>query len=89
MFARFTLSLCLAAALLSSPVHAASDGKYQFTGVVTSIDGDMLTVKKNEKETWTFFATPGQVTAKVGDKITVHYKMDVVSIEAKPAKKGK
>ena len=59
---------------------------YQFTGSVESNDGGILTVKKSATETWTFStdaSTKG--TAKVGDKVTVYYKMVATEIEAKPA----
>ena len=85
-----TLRLVAFGILLSvMPVHAASDGKYQFTGIVTAVEGDTFTVKKSDKEIWTFFAEAGKAKAKVGDKVTVFYKMQVQSIEIKPAKKAK
>lgn len=64
----------------------AADKTYQFTGTVKSVDGGTLVVEKSAKETWTFStdkSTKG--TAKVGDKVTVHYKMVATEIEAKPA----
>ena len=75
-------------------VAANAAGKsYQFTGVVKSNDNGVLTVEKNAKETWTFSSdkdTKG--SAKVGDKVTVYYKMVATEIEAKAetakAKKG-
>ena len=66
-------------------VNAAAKA-YQFTGTVESNDGGILTVKKSATETWTFStdaSTKG--TAKVGDKVTVYYKMIATDIEAKPA----
>ncbi|MBZ5537593.1 MAG: hypothetical protein LAO31_16675 [Acidobacteriia bacterium] len=65
---------------------AAAGKTYQFTGIVKSNDGGILTVEKNAKETWTFSTdkdTKG--TAKVGDKVTVNYKMVATDIETKPA----
>jgi hypothetical protein len=64
----------------------AAAKSYQFTGSVESNDGGILTVKKSATETWTFStdaSTKG--TAKVGDKVTVYYKMVATEIEAKPA----
>jgi uncharacterized protein YxeA len=64
----------------------AADKTYQFTGVVKSNDTGMLTVEKSAKETWTFSTdkdTKG--TAKVGDRVTVYYKMVATEIENKPA----
>ena len=73
----------------------AATRSYQFTGVVKAVAGDALTVEKSAKETWQFeFAkdTKG-VTPKVGDKVTVNYKMVtteiVMSAGAGPAAKKK
>ncbi len=79
--------LILAIALsIGFAVGAAAAGKsYQFTGVVKSNDGGMLTVEKSAKDTWTFSTdkdTKG--TAKVGDRVTVYYKMVATEIETKP-----
>ena len=75
------------ALLIGFAVGASAAGKsYQFTGVVNSTDGGMLTVEKSAKETWTFSTdkdTKG--TAKVGDRVTVYYKMVATEIETKPA----
>src|SRR6185295_286719 len=64
----------------------AASKSYQFTGTVKATDGGMLTVEKTAKETWQF-EMPKDVkgTAKVGDKVTVYYKMVATEIEAKPA----
>ncbi len=68
-------------------IGASAAGKsYQFTGVVKSNDGGILTVEKSAKETWTFSTdkdTKG--TAKVGDRVTVYYKMVATEIETKAA----
>lgn len=66
-------------------VNAAAKA-YQFTGTVKSNDGGILTVEKTAKDVWTFStdsSTKG--TAKVGDKVTVYYKMVATEIEAKAA----
>ena len=63
---------------------------YQFTGTVKSNDSGVLTVEKSAKETWTFSTdkdTKG--TAKVGDRVTVYYRMVATQIEANPATPGK
>jgi hypothetical protein len=81
------LALVVIALAVSFGVGVSAAGKaYQFTGTVESNDGGVLTVKKSATETWTFTtdaATKG--TAKVGDKVTVYYKMIATEIEAKPA----
>ncbi len=67
-------------------VIGAAGKDYQFTGTVKSNDGGVLTVEKSAKEVWTFSTdkdTKG--TAKVGDKVTVYYRMIATEIETKPA----
>jgi hypothetical protein len=64
----------------------AATKSYQFTGTVKSVDSKMLTVEKSAKETWEFErAADTKGDAKVGDKVTVYYKMVATNIEAKPA----
>ena len=59
---------------------------YQFTGVVKAADGGTLTVEKSAKETWQFEVSKDtKGTPKVGDKVTVYYKMVATEIEGKPA----
>jgi hypothetical protein len=65
----------------------AAAKSYQFTGTVKAADAGTLTVEKSAKETWQF-DVPKDVkggTPKVGDKVTVYYKMVATEIEAKPA----
>jgi hypothetical protein len=65
---------------------SAATKSYQFTGTVESNDAGGLTVKKSASETWTFSTDAGtKGTAKVGDKVTVYYKMVATQIEGKPA----
>jgi hypothetical protein len=69
---------------------AAAAKSYQFTGTVKTSEGGMLTVEKSATETWAFSTdkdTKG--TAKVGDKVTVYYRMVATEIEAKPAAAAK
>jgi hypothetical protein len=64
----------------------AAAKSYQFTGTVKASDSGTLTVEKNAKETWQFeVAKDAKGTAKVGDKVTVYYKMVATEIESKPA----
>jgi hypothetical protein len=65
----------------------AASKSYQFTGVVKAVDGSSLTVEKSAKETWQFDLakdTKGGAP-KVGDRVTVYYKMVTTEIESKPA----
>jgi len=65
----------------------AAAKSYQFTGVVKAVDAGTLTVEKSAKETWQFELPSDAKGAKpkVGDKVTVSYKMVATDIEAKPA----
>jgi hypothetical protein len=65
----------------------AAGKSYQFTGVVKAVDASSLTVEKSAKETWQFELakdTKGGAP-KVGDRVTVYYKMVTTEIEGKPA----
>ena len=76
-------------ALLTASAYAAAKA-YQFTGTVKTVQGTTFTVEKTAKEVWEFStdsSTKG--TPKVGDKVTVHYKMVATDIEAKPAAPSK
>jgi len=81
----FTFIMLLAVAFLA--IGRAAAKSYQFTGTVKAVAGDTLTVEKSAKETWQFELakdTKGG-TPKVGDKVTVNYKMVATDIETKPA----
>ena len=65
----------------------AAAKSYQFTGVVKAADSGTLTVEKSAKETWQFEVSGDTKNSKpkVGDRVTVYYKMVATEIEAKPA----
>jgi len=64
----------------------AASKTYQFTGVVKTEDGKTFSVEKNAKETWVFEkASDTKGSAKVGDRVTVYYKMVATEIEGKAA----
>ena len=78
------VAIALVLAFVAGAVAATKS--YQFTGVVKSDDGKTFSVEKNAKETWTFEkGSDTKGTAKVGDKVTVYYKMVATEIEAKPS----
>ena len=86
---RRALIVVFAIALMVSAFVAggyAAAKSYQFTGVVKAADGGTLTVEKSAKETWQFEVSKDtKGTPKVGDKVTVRYRMIATDIEAKPA----
>jgi hypothetical protein len=64
----------------------AAGKSYQFSGVVKTADAGSLTVEKSAKETWQFEVSKDtKGMPKVGDKVTVYYKMVATEIEGKPA----
>ena len=74
--------LVLVVFALAYTAYAAAK-TYQFTGVVKTVAGDTFTVQKSAAETWEFSkdaSTKG--TVKVGDRVTVHYRMVATAIEA-------
>jgi ABC-type enterochelin transport system substrate-binding protein len=82
------LTVCAALVLMLTFVLGgyAATKSYQFTGTVKSVDATTLTVEKSAKETWTFETSKDtKGIPKVGDKVTVNYKMVATDIEAKPA----
>lgn len=83
-----TLVACaILACAVATAVTLAAPKTYQFTGTVKVADKDTLTVEKSATETWTFSTDAGtKGTPKVGDKVTVSYKMVATSIEVKPVK---
>jgi hypothetical protein len=86
---RRALIVMFAIALMVSAFVAggyAAAKSYQFTGVVKAADAGSLTVEKSAKETWQFETSKDtKGSAKVGDKVTVYYKMAATEIESKPA----
>jgi len=83
----FCFSLLIAGLVLAFAAGGfAAAKKYQFTGIVKSDDGKTLTVEKNAKETWVFEkGSDTKGAAKVGDRVTVYYKMVATEIEGKPS----
>ena len=79
----FVLALLVSAFVAGGYAAAKS---YQFTGVVKAADAGSVTVEKSAKETWQFeVAKDTKGSPKVGDKVTVYYKMVATEIESKPA----
>jgi hypothetical protein len=85
---RIFLTACVIALIVSAFVAGgfAASKSYQFTGVVKAADAGSLTVEKSAKETWQFDVSKDtKGMPKVGDKVTVYYKMVATEIESKPA----
>ena len=81
---RFLAILAILVVVAVAAVSVAAPKTYQFTGTVKTADKDTFSVEKSATENWTFSydsATKG--TPKVGDKVTVSYRMVATGIEVK------
>ena len=86
---RILLAVFVIAAILAAfvVVGYAAGKSYQFTGVVKAVDGGSLTVEKSAKETWQFETSKDTKGApKVGDRVTVSYRMVATEIVAAKTK---
>jgi hypothetical protein len=85
------LMIVTAMCFLASPAFAADVKTYQVTGPVVSVTDSAITVKKGS-DNWEIAKSAETKTSgdvKVGDKVTVMYRMSATSIEAKAAAKPK
>ena len=77
--------------MLSGMAFAVSD--YQVTGPVAEVNDSMIVVEKGAKkerfEITRDSSTKVNGDVKVGDKVTVHYKMTATDVEVKAAKAEK
>lgn len=87
-----TRMLLLATGVLALSATAwAAPKDYQVTGPVLAVTADTITVQKG-KDKWEIGRgadTKVVGDVKVGDKVTIMYKMTATSIEAKPAGSAK
>ena len=82
---RFAATLAVLA-LAAAPAFAA-DKTYQVTGPIVAVTDTTITVEKG-KEKWEIAidaSTKGAAGVKVGDKVTIEYKMIATSVEVKAA----
>jgi hypothetical protein len=89
---KFLLATALGiSTLLSGSVFAATAKTYQVTGPVLEVSGDMIVVQKG-KDRWEIArdsSTKMSGDVKVGDKVTIEYRMTATTVEAKAAKSTK
>lgn len=84
------LVLAVLVVMLAVTFAFAAPKTYQWTGEVTEVKDDMISVKKG-KETWQIARDKDtKITGdlKVGSKVTVEYTMKAVKIESKADKKA-
>ena len=81
MFAGIAIVILFVLALAAGGYASAKS--YQFTGVVKAVDSNSLTVEKSAKETWRFELTKDTKgdTPKIGDRVTIAYRMTATEIE--------
>jgi hypothetical protein len=75
-------------AVISLRLMAADAKDYQVTGPVLEVNNSYIVIQKGDQK-WQIAmdnSTKGD-KPKVGDKVTVYYKMTATEIETKPAKK--
>jgi hypothetical protein len=89
------LSLVILAGFLclSAPRGMAGPKEYPMTGPIIAMTETTIVVQQAKtKETWEFARTPetkGLENFKVGDRVTVRYSMQAVSVEPKLEKAPK
>lgn len=72
----------LAVFLTSSSLSFGAAKTYQVTGPVLEVKADTIVVQKG-KEKWEIEKGSANADVKVGDKVTVEYRMSAVSVETK------
>ena len=79
----------VAAGLLACSLGLAATAKtYQVTGPVLEVNSDMIVVQKG-KDRWEIArdsSTKVPADVKVGDKVTIEYRMHATSVEVKAGK---
>ncbi|HYB52313.1 MAG TPA: hypothetical protein VEG84_00465 [Thermoanaerobaculia bacterium] len=81
----------VAGVVLAALAFAASAKTYQVTGPVLEINNDMIAVQKG-KDRWEIArdgSTKMPAGVKVGDKVTIEYRMTATSVEVKSAPASK
>ena len=77
----------LALLTLAGALYAAQGKTYQVTGLVTALTNDTVTVQKG-KDLWEIGRDSGTKVLgdlKVGERVTVQYRLSATEIEVKPA----
>ncbi|HKB69454.1 MAG TPA: hypothetical protein VKH46_01335 [Thermoanaerobaculia bacterium] len=82
-------AFALSSALLAGAASAETAKTYQVTGPVLEMSPTMITVQKG-KDRWEIArdaSTKMAADVKVGDKVTIEYRMTATNVEVKPAAK--
>lgn len=83
---RFVLSMWMLSATLTASLFGAPSAKtYQVSGPIVSLTDTTVVVQKGE-ERWEIARDPktkSNAELKVGDKVTVHYRMVATAVDVK------
>ncbi len=84
---RIAAGLAVGLALTAGPLFAAAAKTYQATGPVLAVTDDTITIQKGSEKWEIAKDATTKVTGdlKVGEKVTIEYRMSATSIEVKPA----
>jgi hypothetical protein len=77
---------CAGLMLITAPLSAAQPKTYQVTGPILEVTDKTIVVQKGD-ERWEIArdqSTKTKGDLKVGQKVTVHYRMTATNIESKP-----
>ena len=80
------LAMLAVAAALLLPTAAFAAKKYQVTGKVLGFDDKIITIENKDGEKWELDRTTDtkiEGTLKVGEKVTIQYKMAATDVEVK------
>ena len=81
---RFVMLIVATALLLPGAAFAAK--KYQITGKVLGFDDKLITIENKDGEKWEIDRTADTKvtgTLKIGEKVTIQYKMAATDVEVK------
>ena len=86
-YRRFLAAALIAGIVSAGTAFGAKPDAYQVTGAVTEINSSMIVVMKGKErfEIARDGSTKMPAGVKVGDKVTVYYRMTATEVEAKGA----
>jgi hypothetical protein len=88
---RFFAVLLVISFLFAAAAWGMTAKTYQVTGPVLEVSNDMIAVQKG-KDRWEIARDPSTKvtgTPKVGDKVTIEYRMTATAVEVKPSAASK
>ncbi len=88
---RFMAAVVLSGLLAAGTALAAKPDAYQVTGAVVEMNSSVIVVMKGKErfEVSRDASTKMPADVKVGDKVTIHYRMTATEVESKAAPAAK